>query len=105
MPSAQVSVDIEIDCREPIAVHECRGLQETRRRYAVLRPGPCVWDCDLRKQLRSAPDQQQRSLVPQTHSVTFPDAPKSDNSGKYGTRRAVAKCAAIRSACSLVRLS
>src|SRR6516164_10837507 len=105
MRTAQGSVGIEIDCPDPIAVHECHELQESRRRYAVLRPGPCVWDCDLRKELRSAPDQQQRSLVPQAHSVTFPDAPKSDNSGKYGTRRAVAKCAAIRSACSLVRLS
>src|ERR1700730_1231127 len=81
MPPAQVSVGIEIDCPDPIAVHECRELQESRRRYAALRPGPCVWDCDLRKQLRSAPDRQQRSLVPQTHSVTFPGPPRVTTPG------------------------
>src|SRR5215469_1385688 len=94
MPPPQVSVDIEIDCPEPIAVHECRGLQETRRTYAVLRSGRCVWDFDLRKQLRSAPDQQQRSLVPQL-SVTFLKSPRDKTRDMSCARCAAAICVIV----------
>src|SRR6516162_3028493 len=94
MLPAQVSVDIEIDCPAPIAVHECRGLQETRRRYAVPRPGPYVWDCDLRKQLRSAPDQRQRSPVPQL-SVTFLKFPRDKTRDVSSARCAAAICVVV----------
>src|ERR1700730_17551582 len=84
MPPAQVSVGIEIDCPGSIAVREHRELQESRPMYAGLQPGPCVWDGDLRRQLRSAPDQRRRSLVPQPHSMTFPKLPR-DKTGDIGS--------------------